>query len=55
MKILNKYCPENDDYTLVNNTEKCVGGPFTRFDPLDPTNEKKMSCLELVIVRCNLH
>ena len=41
---------ENGNYTLVNNTEKCVGGPFTRFYPSDPNNEKKRSCLELVIV-----
>ena len=41
---------ETDEYILVNNTDKCKGGPFTRFDPSDPLNKQKMSCLELVIV-----
>ena len=41
---------ETEEYILVNNTNKSVGGPFTRYDPADPANEDKMSCLELVIV-----
>ena len=45
---------ETEDYVLVNNTEKCKGGPFTRYDPSDPSNESKMSCLELVIVNKEL-
>ena len=27
------------EYLLLNNTEKCKGGPFARYDPSDPTNE----------------
>ena len=32
---------ETDEYILVNNTDKCKGGPFTRFDPSDPLNKQK--------------
>jgi hypothetical protein len=39
------------DYLLINNTEKSVGGPFTRFDP---ANKTRKSCLELVIVSASL-
>ena len=35
---------------LVNNHKKCFGGPFARFDPSDPHNPDKMSCLDLVLV-----
>ena len=45
---------ESGEYILVNNTEKCTGGPYTRYDPADPTNKDKMSCLELVIVNKEL-
>ena len=48
-KLIHKLL-ESENYNLVNNTDKCVNGPFTRYDPGDPLNEKKMSCLELVIV-----
>ena len=48
-KLIHKLL-ETKKYILVNNTEKCSGGPFTRFDPSDPSNENKMSCLELVIL-----
>jgi hypothetical protein len=37
-------------YTLVNATNKVVGGPFTRFDPSDPENNDKKSALSLCIV-----
>ena len=39
-------------YVLVNNTEKCVGGPFTRVDPADPSI---MSCLDLVLISTVLY
>ena len=41
---------ENADYICVNNTDKAVGGPFTRFDPSDPKNENKMSCLDIAVI-----
>ena len=37
-------------YTLVNATNKVVGGPFTRFDPSDPENNDNKSALSLCIV-----
>ena len=42
-------------YILVNNTLKCKGGPFTRFDPAEPGNENKMSCLDLAIISLELY
>ena len=45
---------ESGEYILVNNSEKCVGGPFTRVDPHDPKNIEKMSCLDLIIVSKSL-
>ena len=38
-------------YLLVNNSDKCVGGPFTR---VDPANGKSKSCLSLVIISAGL-
>ena len=38
-------------YLLVNNSSKCVGGPFTRVDPSDVN---KKSCLSLVIISAGL-
>ena len=38
-------------YQLVNNSTKCVGGPFTRMDPSDSS---RLSCLCLVIVNNDL-
>ena len=40
-----------EDYILINNSYKTVGGPFTRFDP---ANKSRKSCLEFVIVSANL-
>ena len=37
-------------YCLVNASDKVVGGPFTRYDPSDPSNDDKKSVLELCIV-----
>ena len=34
-------------YILVNNTDKCIGGPWTWIDPSNPKNK---SCLDFVIV-----
>ena len=38
-------------YLLVNNSEKCIGGPFTKVDPSD---SKLKSCLSLVIISAGL-
>ena len=38
-------------YMLVNNSDKCVGGPFTRVDPANPSC---LSCLDLVIISIDL-
>ena len=38
---------ESEQYTLVNATDKTVGGPFTR---IDPSNEESKSALDLVVV-----
>ena len=37
-------------YVLVNATDKCKGGPYTRVDPSDPYNDDKKSVLELCII-----
>ena len=38
------------DYICLNNNPKCIGGPFTRYDPSCPTDANKMSCLDFVII-----
>ena len=45
---------EDGDLILVNNSEKAEGGPYTRFDPNDPHNDEKKSCLDLAIVSKDL-
>ena len=39
---------------MANNLEVCRGGLYTRFDPSDPYNKDKMSCLDYVLVTPNL-
>jgi hypothetical protein len=43
---------ENENYLLLNNSQKCNGGPFTRVDPSD---QSKLSCLSLVIISNGLY
>ena len=38
---------KTEKYLLVNNSDRCVGGPFTRIDPSNPNIK---SCLSLVII-----
>ena len=40
----------SDKYILLNNSEKVDGGPFTREEPSDPTNDSKKSCLDIIIM-----
>ena len=41
----------SEEFILVNNSEVARGGPFTRIDPADET---KKSCLDLVLASPNL-
>ena len=41
----------SEEYSLVNNMEVAVGGPFTRVDPVDGRDK---SCIDLVICSVNL-
>ena len=41
---------QSENYVIVNNTNMCKGGPFTRCDPSDPENNEKKSTLDLAIV-----
>ena len=50
-KLIHKFL-SNGKYKLVNNTPKCFGGPFTRVDPANPSNQ---SCLSLVMVSKDLY
>ena len=50
-KLIHKFL-SNGKYKLVNNTPKCFGGPFTRVDPANPSNQ---SCLSLVMVSNDLY
>ena len=45
---------DTGDVILVNNSEKAEGGPFTRKDPSDPNDDKKKSCLDLVLISKDL-
>ena len=44
----------SEKYVLLNGTESVIGGPFTRLEPSDPTNDRKKSCLDLIIVSKDL-
>ena len=46
---------EDGDYVLVNATNKCQGGPFTRYDPGDPDMDEKKSAIDFIIVSKELH
>ena len=41
---------DTEEYVLVNATDKCIGGQFTRVDPSEPHNDSNKSVLELCIV-----
>ena len=45
---------ENDNYVLLNASKKAKGGPFTRYNPVYPSDEEAKSCLDLVIVSKNI-
>ena len=42
------------DYVCLNNSSKCKGGPFTRYEPSSPKGVTKMSCLDYIIVSRSL-
>lgn len=44
---------ESEKYVLLNNSEE-VENPNTRYDPGEPKNEEKWSCLDLVILSADL-
>ena len=50
-KLIHKLL-STERFTLVNNSSKCFGGPFTRVDPSNPST---LSCLSLVIVSIDLY
>ena len=43
---------ETEKFILLNNSEKCSGGPFTR---VDPSNPEVKSCLDLCIISKGLY
>ena len=45
---------KNKDYVLVNATDKTIGGPFTRYDRTDPSNDGKKSLLDYFIVSSSI-
>ena len=53
-KLLKEFL-RNGEYILVNDTDKSIGGPNTRYSPEDPNNESKKSMLDLVIVSKDLY
>ena len=44
---------ENKNYILLNNADS-INNPNTRYDPGDPSNKDKWSCLDLVIISAEL-
>ena len=46
---------DNGDYIVLNDTNKSIGGPFTRYSPENPNDESKKSELDLVIVSKSLY
>ena len=45
---------ESGKYKLINASDIAIGGPFTRYDPIDPFNDNKKSALDLCIVSVEL-
>ena len=45
---------ESGKYKLINASDIAIGGPFTRYDPIDPFNDNKKSVLDLRIVSVEL-
>ena len=45
---------ESGKYKLINASDIAIGGPFTRYDPIDPFNDNKKSALDLRIVSVEL-
>ena len=41
-------------YYLVNSSEKTIGGPFTRYDPRDPSSDDSKAALDLMIISIDL-
>ena len=41
-------------YICLNNHKDAIGGPFTRYDPAEPLNKERMSCLDIAIISLNL-
>ena len=41
-------------YTLVNSMAKVKGGPFTRYNPANPSDDKYKSCIDLIIMNKEL-
>ena len=41
-------------YALVNALDVCTGGPFTRYDSKDPSNDDKKSAIDLVVISSSL-
>ena len=44
----------NKSYTLLNASDKTLGGPFTRYNPACPKDDTAKSCLDLCIVSNDL-
>ena len=40
----------SENFVCLNNSKLVTGGPFTRYDPSNPSKREKMSCLDLVLV-----
>ena len=45
---------ESGRYCLLNSSDKVIGGPFTRYDPANPSDESKRSVLDLCLVSVEL-
>ena len=45
---------KSEKYQLINGSKKVVGGPYTRYDPSDPSCDAKKACLDLFIVSTEL-
>ena len=50
--LLHEFLNNNDNYVLVNSSNKTSGGPYTRIDPADPS---KKSALDLCLVSAELY
>ena len=48
-KLIREFLKDTNSYSLLNNSNKVIGGPFTRYDPSKPSDDESKSVLDIII------